>query len=80
MCKLLYISPRALQIMRENGMLAYTKASHKVYYKLENMKAVFSVAEVRRCIATDKGGRCNVANRSTSKPINQQTSKWASDL
>ena len=31
-CRLLCISPRTLQTMRENGTLAYTKISHKVYY------------------------------------------------
>lgn len=31
-CRLLCVSPRTLQSMRENGTLAYTKISHKVYY------------------------------------------------
>ena len=37
-CRLLGISPRTLQTMRENGTLAYTKISHKVYlYQLEKV-------------------------------------------
>ena len=40
-CRLLCISPRTLQTMRENGTLAYTKISHKVYYRPEDVKDVF---------------------------------------
>ena len=40
-CRLLGISPRTLQTMRENGTLAYTRISHKVYYRPEDVKTVF---------------------------------------
>ena len=58
-CRLLGISPRTLQTMRENGTLAYTKISHKVYYRPEDVKAVFPVVEMKRCIAANKGRYCN---------------------
>lgn len=58
-CRLLGISPRTLQTMRENGTLAYTKISHKVYYRPEDVKAVFPVVEMKRCIAANKGKNCN---------------------
>lgn len=79
-CRLLCISPRTLQTMRENGTLAYTKISHKVYYRLEDVKAVFPVAEMKRCITAGKERKCNVTNKPTNKPINQQTNKQISDL
>jgi mRNA-degrading endonuclease HigB of HigAB toxin-antitoxin module len=49
--------------MRENGTLAYTKISHKVYYRPEDVKAVFPVAEMKRCITAGKGRECNVTNQ-----------------
>lgn len=72
-CRLLCISPRTLQTMRENGTLAYTKISHKVYYRPEDVKAVFPVAEIKRCITADKERKCNVTNQRTNKLTNQQT-------
>lgn len=79
-CRLLCISLRTLQTMRENGTLAYTKISHKVYYRPEDVKAVFPVAEMKRCITAGKERKCNVTNKPTNKPINQQTNKQISDL
>lgn len=48
-CRLLGISQRPLQRMRENGTLAYTKISHKVYYKPEDVKAVFPSMKISDC-------------------------------
>lgn len=79
-CRLLCVSPRTLQSMRENGTLAYTKISHKVYYRPEDVKAVFPVAEMKRCITAGKERKCNVTNKPTNKPTNQQTNKQLSDL
>ena len=75
-CRLLCISPRTLQTMRENGTLAYTKISHKVYYRPEVVKAGFPVAEMKRCITAGKERKCNVTN----KPTNKLTNKQISDL
>ena len=61
-CRLLCISPRTLQTMRENGTLAYTKISHKVYYRPEDVKAVFPVVGMKRRMAVDKGKECNINN------------------
>ena len=72
-CRLLCISPRTLQTMRENGTLAYTKISHKVYYRPEDVKAVFPVAEMKRCITAGKERICNVTSKQTSQQTNQQT-------
>lgn len=75
-CRLLCISPRTLQTMRENGTLAYTKISHKVYYRPEDVKAVFPVAEMKRCITAGKERKCNVTNKQTSQPTNQPTNRY----
>lgn len=58
-CRLLGISPRTLQTMRENGTLAYSKISHKVYYRPEDVKAVFPVVGMKRRIAANKGREWN---------------------
>ena len=62
-CRLLGISPRTLQTMRENGTLAYTKISHKVYYRPEDVKAVFPMMGVKRRMTANKGRECNIINQ-----------------
>ena len=79
-CRLLCISPRTLQTMRENGTLAYTKISHKVYYRPEDVKSIFPVTEMKRCITAGKERKCNVSNKQTNKPTNKPTNKQISDL
>ena len=64
------------ETMRENGTLAYTKISHKVYYRPEDVKAVFPVAEMKRCITAGKERICNVTNKQTSQPTNQPTNRY----
>lgn len=61
-CRRFGISPRTLQTMRENGTLAYTKISHKVYYRPEDVKAVFPVTGMKRRIGANKGRECNINN------------------
>ncbi|QJE30028.1 helix-turn-helix domain-containing protein [Parabacteroides distasonis] len=58
-CRLLGISPRTLQTMRENGTLAYSKINHKVYYRPEDVKAVFPVVGMKRRITANKGRELN---------------------
>ena len=62
-CRLLGISPRTLQTMRENGTLAYTKISHKVYYRPEDVKAVFPSVGMKRRMTAVKGRECNIINQ-----------------
>lgn len=62
-CRLLGISPRTLQTMRENGTLAYTKISHKVYYRPKDVKAVFPAVGMKRRMTADKGRECNIINQ-----------------
>ena len=61
-CRLLGISPRTLQTMRENGTLAYTRISHKVYYRPEDVKAVFPVTGMKRRIGANKVREYNINN------------------
>ena len=61
-CRLLCVSPRTLQTMRENGTLAYTKISHKVYYRPEDVKAVLPVVGMKRRMTAGKGKECNINN------------------
>ena len=47
-CQILNISPRTLQTLRDNGTLAFSQINHKVYYKPEDVKSVFTVVEDRK--------------------------------
>ena len=58
-CRQLCVSPRPLQTMG----VAYTEISHKVYYRLEDVKTVFPVVEMKRRMTADKGRKCNVTNQ-----------------
>ena len=47
-CQLLNISKRTLQTLRDNGTLAYTQISHKMYYKLEDVERVIPVVKEKQ--------------------------------
>ena len=42
-CQLLNISPRTLQTLRDNGMLAYSQINRKIYYKPEDVESILRV-------------------------------------
>jgi len=54
-CQLLNISKRTLQTLRDNGTLAYTQISHKVYYKPEDIQRIIPIVEDKRKLAVQKG-------------------------
>jgi len=54
-CRLLGISPRTLQTLRDTGRLAYTRISHKIYYKPADVEKMLPVVEDRRSRAKHKG-------------------------
>ena len=76
-CRLLCVSPRTLQSMRENGTLAYTKISHKVILQAgRNVKDRLSRwRKMKRCI-TDRQGKKMQCNQQTNQPTNQQTNRY----
>lgn len=37
-CRMLNISPRTLQTLRDNGTLAYSQINHKTYYRPEDVE------------------------------------------
>lgn len=47
-CRLLNISPRTLQMLRDNGTLAYSQINHKVFYKPEDVMRIVKPVENRR--------------------------------
>jgi len=47
-CLLLNISPRTLQTLRDNGTLAYTQISYKIYYKPKDVNKILPLVEDRR--------------------------------
>lgn len=54
-CRMLNISPRTLQTLRDNGTLAYSQINHKTYYRPEDVQRIVSVVEDRRKEARFKG-------------------------
>ncbi|MCC8174249.1 MAG: helix-turn-helix domain-containing protein [Odoribacter sp.] len=57
LCQLLNISKRTLQTLRDNGTLAYTQISHKIYYKPEDVQKILSLVEEKHKQAKYKGKR-----------------------
>ena len=47
-CRMLNISPRTLQTLRDNGTLAYSRISQKIYYKPQDVRRILPVVEERR--------------------------------
>ena len=47
-CRMLNISPRTLQTLRDNGTLAYSRINQKIYYKPQDVRRILPVVEERR--------------------------------
>lgn len=54
-CRMLDISPRTLQTLRDNGTLAYSQICHKTYYRPEDVERILPVVEDRRKDALCRG-------------------------
>ena len=54
-CRMLNISPRTLQTLRDNGTLAYSQINHKTYYRPEDVRRIVSIVEDRRKEAKFRG-------------------------
>lgn len=54
-CRMLNISPRTLQTLRDNGTLAYSQINHKIYYRPEDVQRIVSIVEDRRKEVRFKG-------------------------
>lgn len=54
-CRILNISPRTLQTLRDNGTLAFSQISHKTYYKPEDVQGIVSVVKDKKKAAGWRG-------------------------
>ena len=54
-CRMLNISPRTLQTLRDNGTLSYSQINHKTDYHPEAEQRIVSIVEDRRKEAKFKG-------------------------
>ena len=54
-CRMLNISPRTLQTLRDNGTLAYSQIGHKIFYKPEDVQRIVRLVEDRRKDAAYRG-------------------------
>ena len=62
-CRMLNISPRTLQTLRDNGMLAYSQINHKTYYRPEDVNRIVAHVEDRRKEARFKGKTIQIINK-----------------
>lgn len=60
-CRILGISPRTLQTLRDNGTRAYSQISHKIYYKPEDVQSIVQIVEDKKKDATWRKPRKAVA-------------------
>ena len=54
-CRLLNISPRTLQTLRDNRTLAFSRINNKLYYKPSDVEKIIPIVEDRRKQAKYKG-------------------------
>ena len=54
-CRMLNISARTLQTLRDNGTLAYSQIGHKIFYKPEDVQCIVRLVEDRRKDAAYRG-------------------------
>lgn len=54
-CRMLNISPRTLQTLRDNGTLAFSKIGNKTYYLPEDVRRIVTLVEDRRKAAKYRG-------------------------
>ena len=54
-CRMLNISPRTLQTLRDNGTLAYSQIVRKMFYRAEDVRRIVPLVEERRTLAALKG-------------------------
>ena len=47
-CRMLNISPRTLQTLRDNGTLGYSQINHKIYYRHEDVQRIMPAVEGKR--------------------------------
>ena len=47
-CRMLNISPRTLQTLRDNGTLAFTKIGNRTYYRPEDVEQIIVKVEDKR--------------------------------
>lgn len=50
-CLILGVNPRTLQTFRDNGTLAYSRISHRVYYKPEDVRKLLPLVKAKRLTA-----------------------------
>ena len=46
-CQMLNISPRTLQMLRDNGTLAYSQINRKMYYRPEDVESILHIVAGR---------------------------------
>ncbi len=62
-CRMLNISPRTLQTLRDNGTLAFSQINHKTYYRPEDVNRIVAHVEDRRKEARFKGKTIQIINK-----------------
>ena len=69
-CRILRISQRTLQRLRDNGTLAYSQISHKTYYKPEDVESVMNIVKDRMKDAAFRKPRKKSGTKNSITPKN----------
>lgn len=69
-CRILRISQRTLQTLRDNGTLAYSQISHKTYYKPEDVESVMNIVKDRMKDAAFRKPRKKSGTKNSIPPKN----------
>jgi hypothetical protein len=56
-CRILHLSPRTLQTLRDNGSLPYYRIKNKIYYKVSDVNALIESSYYRNIKGRGKGGK-----------------------
>ena len=56
-CLILGVSPRTLQTFRDNGTLAYSRISHRVYYKSEDVRKLLPLVKTNKLTTNQSQGQ-----------------------
>ena len=62
-CRMLNISPRTLQTLRDNRTLAYSQINHKTYYRPEDVQRIVSMWRTGERKRSSKAGQSEQPNR-----------------
>ena len=75
-CRILRISKRTLQTLRDNGTLAYSQINHKTYYRPEDVQSVTKAVKDRKMLYGASPARCPKHKQATKMFNNKKVTEY----